>query len=161
MGNKEGFTLKETNYIVSLTKVPQGNEVPAWSQRGTHPNSLGCKMTIEAKEESYLFADMEYVASGAPPVPESYSAAYLVNKTRIRGIDFCPVKNRHMYSDTAVKERGWHENIIYWDEEKGKIVNEHNFETLEDFEPTDLQNFFQRSCSKWNIELPNEERSLF
>ena len=108
-----------------------------------------------------MFADMEYVAYGAPSVPESYSAAYLVNKTRIRGIDFCPVKNRHMYSETDVKERGWHENILYWDEEEGKQENEHDFASLSEFAPTDLQNFFQLSCNRWNIELPNEERSLF
>ncbi len=129
----------------------------------------GKKQTKERKED-LVFSDepaypvsMKIHVTGTGNMVESYRSAFILSEERIRGIDYCPVKNRRFFSDEDIKEVGWHENVLYYDLRKGKIENEHNPLTETDMTAwitADLVGFFDFSCKTWNINPPEEERRL-
>lgn len=159
MSEEWKFTLEDNQFFVNARKKPKGS-VPPWSATKTH-NTQTKRVPLTFVERTYSLADMEYAVRGEPKTFSSYAAVFLVAKKRIRGIDYTSVKNRQFFDDNRVREKGWHENVIYYDEESGQIVNDHRYSQLEDFSVSDLDDFKIKTANKWNIELPEEERSLF
>lgn len=102
---------------------------------------------------------MGYCARGTSNLPTTYSAVFLLDEERTRGIDYTPVKTRHMFDDDKVRHIGWHENIIYHDPKLGYRVNHHDY-SLQDWTPSDLDSFYPFTCEHWNIEVPEMERRL-
>lgn len=102
---------------------------------------------------------MDYSVGGNPQVPDSFHAALLLEKRRVRGIDFSPIEKKKFYK-TCIPE-GWHENVIDWkkptnDENHNKHVSLPGFGDMF----ADLRGFHHACARRWNIELETEDTLL-
>lgn len=102
---------------------------------------------------------IEYCAGGNPQERESFHSALLLEKKRVRGIDYSPIEKKRMYKTLIPK--GWHENVIDWriptsDENHNRHVGLPNFED----KFTDLYGFHRACCQRWNIELEQDDTLL-
>ena len=155
------FSRTETDECISQPKVPVG-PVPDWQPKsGDGRSTVQKKFKLRFKDRPTIGCTLRYSAHGAETEPRSYAAAFILNNQRIRGIDYTPVKNMHMFRETETREAGWHENIIYADAETSTLKNEHTaYAELQGFHPQSLEDLLAFTCSRWNIELPDEERRL-
>lgn len=86
--------------------------------------------------------------------PESYEAALLLANERVRGVGWDATGKRRLYK--VVIPKGWHQNVI--DPNLSRNHDDFNRHLpLEDFETTDLADFFLKAAALWHIELPNQK----
>lgn len=102
---------------------------------------------------------MDYCVGGNPKELDSFHASLLLEKKRIRGIDFSPIERKRFYKVRI--PAGWHENVVDW--QKPTNDEEHNRHVLlPDFENEfpDLEGFSRSCARRWNIELETEATLL-
>jgi hypothetical protein len=79
----------------------------------------------------------------------TYHAAILVDRQRVRGIDFSPIGRKNLRTKQSIPV-GWHQNII--DPTAGT-----NLHAPLEIEPvTDLVDFAQKVANLWHIEFKTE-----
>lgn len=152
------YTLEQTEYYINSPKRSKKRNV-AWNLVKNRSQTQGLRFDVELTDTPFLPIAMGYCARGTSNLPTTYSAVFLLDEERTRGIDYTPVKTRHMFDDDKVRHIGWHENIIYHDPKLGYRVNHHDY-SLQDWTPSDLDSFYRFTCEHWNIEVPEMERRL-
>lgn len=155
------YTKADTDECVRLPKVP-ADSVPDWEPRAADTRkTVEKKFAVLFKGRSSLGTPMSYTVHGNQEEVASYAAAFMLAQQRIRGIDYTQVTNKHHFRDNRILNKGWHENIRYFDEDVKVIVNEHaNQDELKALTPQSLDEFHAFCCARWNIEVPEEERRL-
>lgn len=155
------YTKADTDECVRLPKVP-ADAVPDWESRAADTRkTVEKKFAVLFKGRSSLGTPMSYTVHGNQEEVASYAAAFMLAQQRIRGIDYTQVANKHHFRDNWILNKGWHENIRYFDEDVKVIVNEHaNQDELKALTPQSLDEFHAFCCARWNIEVPKEERRL-
>lgn len=149
------YTPREVADLVRLPKRSREGAVLEFKKkrettREIYTSLAGTKQTLPP---------MDYSVGGNPQETDSFHAALLLEKKRVRGIDFSPIEKKKFYK-THIPE-GWHENVIDWkkptnDEEHNKHVPLPGFEN----EFVDLQGFHYACARRWNIELETEDTLL-
>lgn len=102
---------------------------------------------------------MDYCVGGNPKEVDSFHASLLLEKKRVRGIDFNLIERKRFYKVSV--PAGWHENVVDW--RKPTNDEEHNRHVpLPDFEKSfsDLEGFVRVCARRWNIELETEATLL-
>lgn len=89
------------------------------------------------------------VAAGRANVPDSYSAALLLNNRRVRGIDHSKVERKKYFKKPHVP-KGWHENVLDY---TLPAASQNRHDALPDFQATDLRDFLRKVCQRWNIQI--------
>lgn len=102
---------------------------------------------------------MDYCVGGNPKEVASFHASLLLEKKRVRGIDFNLIERKRLYK--VIIPAGWHENVVDWrkptnDEEHNRHVPLPGFEN----EFSDLERFSCSCARRWNIELETEATLL-
>lgn len=154
------YTKEQIEEYVKHPKLPTG-DVPAWaiSRRG-NPTHWTRSFSLQLKGKLFQTRDQRFSARGLTETPESYKAVLILEDERIRSIDYTPVKQHFMLQNNRVKQAGWHENHLYYNPQTNSIENDHVYEELENFSPQDLESFYEFSCKRWTIEIPESERGL-
>lgn len=154
------YTRDDIELYVATPKEPTG-EVPNWtvSPRG-NPAHQTRSMNLRLCNTVFQPAGQKFTARGVEKEVESFVSVLILEDERIRSIDFTPVKQRYLLSPSKARDRGWHENQLYYDPKSDLIVNDHVRDDFEYFAPTDLQSFFEFSCNRWNIRFSENERRL-
>ena len=98
------------------------------------------------------------VVHGRIERPQSYRAALLLQDIRIRGVDYHEISRSRFYKEVTPK--GWHQDIINPNVDLADRQNYHRREPLENFNPTELNDFLSRVAGLWNIVLPDENEFL-
>jgi hypothetical protein len=86
------------------------------------------------------------VRAGKADDPTTYSASFLVDHVRIRGVDYHPIPRSYFYKRTI--PAGWHQDIY------DPATGETRREPLAIASVTDLQDFTRQVAKLWNIQLP-------
>lgn len=151
----------ETDECILQPKIPVG-AIPDWQPKPSDPRrTVRRNFAVRFKDKPTVGCTMAYSAHGFGEMPQSYAAAFILNQQRIRGIDYTPVRNMHLFREKEVRNAGWHENIRYFNESIQDFTNDHTAYTeLSGFNPQTLEELFQFSCARWNIEIPETERRL-
>lgn len=155
------YTRTDTDECISLSKVPT-SAIPDWEPRTADVRkTIEKRFSVKFRDRSSLGMPMQYTVHGCQEEQFSYSAAFLLAQQRIRGIDYTKVKNKYHFRDDVVLNKGWHENIRFFDTDTKLIVNIHaNRDELEGLNPQSLDEFHAFCSARWNIEIPDEERRL-
>lgn len=92
-----------------------------------------------------------HVRGPVPNNPETYEAALILANERIRGIGWHATGKKRLYGKQVVP-KGWHQNVL--DPNLPKRHSDMNRHLpLENFNPTDLTDFFLKAASLWHIDL--------
>jgi hypothetical protein len=84
--------------------------------------------------------------AGRVDQPESYASAFLVDRVKVRGVDFHELPRSRFYRE--ISPAGWHQDII------GPVENDQRREPVAIHPVTDLQDFATKVARLWHIELP-------
>jgi hypothetical protein len=78
--------------------------------------------------------------------------------SQLGGVDQHEIQRRRFYKEVIPK--GWHQDIINPNIDPADWQNHHRREPLENFNPTELNNFLSRVARLWNIILPAQNEFL-
>ncbi len=109
-----------------------------------------------ADEERFVPMRLK-VSAGRLDEPHTYEAAFIVDSERVRGVGYCEVSKKRHYKEVIPK--GWHQNLVdpnLGDEDSNK--NRHD--GLEDWVVSDFEDFLNKICALWNIDLGKERELL-
>ena len=133
--------------IVRAPKCVQDGQATAFR----HYGSKGRKFDSRLDLTNGSFMDLRFfVHSPAPEVVTTFESGLCIAGPRVRGIGYSAVRRLRKYKERI--PQGWHENIIDPNLSPGDD-NHNRHEALPDFSPTDLQDFTQKSATRWNIRL--------
>jgi hypothetical protein len=111
----------------------------------------GVSGRLQLESEAGRAALLELIIrAGRIDDPTTYHAALLIDRQRIRGIDFQAVRKRRFYKEEI--PAGWHQNVI--DPNSGENRHE-SCPTMEAL--SDLRDFISKVAALWNITLPELE----
>lgn len=147
------FTTREVEDILSQFKefVPDRN--PEFKNK-KDSTARTCTSQVNFVQNPTHYISMRYSVSGSPEHMESYSAAFILNNRRVRGIDFCPIERKKRY--VTLIPQGWHENIIDPTYPGKDLMKGNRHVPLpKDFTASDLYIFHKACSGKWNIKLEN------
>ena len=137
--------------LVQAPKSPSAVQSAIFTKQGEHGRELSLLLDLV---DGGLYHLRLTIAAGRADMPETYSAAFLVDNRRVRGIDFSKIERRKRYRTHIPK--GWHENVI--DYGLPTTDADHNrHEPLPDFTGADLQDFLRSVTARWNIEIDFNE----
>lgn len=115
-----------------------------WKSRGA--NGLETRVVLQTKS-SGTPAFMEWIVrAGLTNDYTTYSAAFLVDHMKVRGIDYHPIPRSYFYRQ--IVPVGWHEDIL------DPVAQSTRREPLALEAVTDLQDFSRKVAMLWNIQLP-------
>jgi len=89
--------------------------------------------------------------------PETFEAALILANERVRGIGWDATGRKRFYKHVIPK--GWHQNVIDPNLAPGHADGNRHV-PLDDFNPTDLADFFTKSAALWHIDFHFEEGLL-
>ena len=115
-----------------------------WRIRGSRSHTLREMLQITPAGTPAL---LEWnVRAGKADDPTTYSASFLVDRVRVRGVDYHPIPRSYFYKQTI--PAGWHQDI--YDPANGDTQRK----PLAIASVTDLQDFTRQVAKLWNIQLP-------
>lgn len=148
-----GFQIEE---IVKTPKHPRGWEPIKFEKAAKSKDSR--RADIQLVREDGRTDQIRLVIQGQIEKPESYRAVLLLENVPIRGVDHHDIERRRFYKEVIPK--GWHQDIINPNIDPADWQNHHRREPLDNFNPTELNNFLSLVAGLWNIVLPEKNEFL-
>jgi hypothetical protein len=121
-----------------------------WKRQGSRGLAMRVMLQLQPAGSPALLEWL--VAAKLADDPLGYGSSLLVDRCRVRGIDYHPISRSYRYR--KIVPAGWHQDI------DDPIQADHRREPLA-FEPvTDLMDFTVKVAKLWNIQLPDASSLL-
>lgn len=89
---------------------------------------------------------------------DTFEAALILASARVRGVGWNPTGKKRFYGREVIP-KGWHQNVIDPNAAAGHAAGNRH-QPLDNFDPTDLADFFTKAAALWHIDFDFEEHLL-
>lgn len=113
--------------------------------------------TVYLVEEKHFELIRIKVSAGRLVDPTTYEAAFILDGERVRGIGYNEVARKRYYGQKVIP-KGWHQNIIDPNLDAGD-ANLNRHDGMSGWTVSDFDDFLNKVCKLWNIDL-GKERDL-
>lgn len=153
------YTTIQIQEIVRSAKVlrrpellQEGKDIPFQSFEG---GSKRLDLDLDIPGQSSIISMRFHVRGPVVNNPETYEAALILANERVRGIGWSATGKKRLYGKQVIP-KGWHQNVLDPNLPKGHSdINRHL--PLDNFQPTDLSDFFVKAAGVWHIDLAIEK----
>ncbi len=118
---------------------------------------LECSFIVYLVELNLITLMRVQMSAGRKDDPTTYTAAFLLDNERVRGVDYNPIARKKRYKETIPK--GWHQNIID-PNLPSSDDNQNKHDPLPDWKVADFDDFLRKVCDLWYIDAGLERRLL-
>ncbi len=145
------FSSQRVYEIVQAAKCPRFGHKLNWENEGQTGRKISLDLDLI---DGPLVGLRLIINSHSHTDPLCYRAALVLEGERIRGVDYSLIARRKFYREYI--PQGWHENVL----DPNLPTNDPNRNRhlrLNNFSPTDLQDFQRLLAERWHIQLDFEK----
>lgn len=142
-GAKAALIVKTPKYVLEVVR-DFGKKKPAKLR-------FEAMLTMRQEYEPHL----RFLVTGIPVAPASWTATFIADGNRIRGIDYSATEKTYMHKVRI--PAGWHENVIDWAIDVKERDHNRHIPMPDGFAPSDLHDFRHKTAEYWNIKIDRSE----
>lgn len=136
--------------LINAAKCVREGSVVKWEKIEGH--SAATEILLDLIDGPFVDFVL-YANAGKLDDPRTYRAALILDGDCVRRVDFSLIERKRRYRTHI--QKGWHQNLIdptlpTTNEKQNRHV------PLQDFDPSDLDEFLRKVCKLWHIELYEE-----